>query len=99
MGATFSRFCLRQICLSHSTTAGKVGNDFFGVFCLSGSRFTSNENRLIFLQIHHTLVRTLSNTKDVGWAFRSSFANVDFHATLSVDGEALVWIDSNTEKT
>ena len=33
------------------------------------------------------------------WALTPPQAHVDFHGTLSVDGEALVRIDGNTEET
>ena len=31
-------------------------------------------------------------------AFRSSLSHVNFHCSLSVDGKALVWLDSNAEQ-
>ena len=35
----------------------------------------------------------------MGWAFAPPLANVNFHGPLSVDGEALVGVDGNTEET
>jgi hypothetical protein len=49
--------------------------------------------------IHHTLIRTFSNTKDVRWAFIPPLANVDLHGSLGINWEALVWIDGNAEQT
>ena len=35
----------------------------------------------------------------VNFLYLPAFCNVNFHCTLGVDGEALVWIDGNAEET
>merc|ERR1712198_455598 len=72
---------------------------FFGVLSSSSSRLTSNKNGLIAATSAHTLVGSLSNGKNVWPALVSPFANIQFHSTESVDWEAFVWVDSNTEET
>merc|ERR1712180_454694 len=56
-------------------------------------------SNMVLANIHHTLVGALSNTKDMGWTLIPPQAHVDLHSTLGVDGEALVRIDGDTEKT
>merc|ERR1712018_372478 len=90
---------LTFLLLARCTNACKVGNDLFGIFSFASSRFSGDENRLILADIHHTLVRSLGYTKDVGWAFGSSFTDVDLHCTLSVDWESFVWVDSDTKQS
>merc|ERR1712198_161822 len=72
---------------------------FFGVLSFSSSRLTSNKNGLIAATSAHTLVGSLSNGKDVRPALVSSLANIQLHGAKSIDWEAFVWIDSNTEET
>merc|ERR1712036_172829 len=45
--------------LASGTNASKVGDDLLGVLSLSSTRLTSNENRLVLANIHHTLVGAL----------------------------------------
>merc|ERR1712142_279294 len=90
---------LTFLLLASSANASKVGDNLLGVLSLASTRLTSNENRLVLANIHHTLVGALSNTEDMGWALIPPQAHVDLHSTLGVDGEALVRIDSDTEKT
>merc|ERR1719422_2340231 len=78
---------------------GKVGDDLLGVLGLSGTRLTSNKDRLVDARVDHALVGSLSNSKDVGPAFISSLANIQLHGAEGVDGESLVWIDGDTEET
>merc|ERR1711899_532233 len=85
--------------LASGANASKVGDNLFGVLSLASTRLTSDENRLVLANIHHTLVGALSNTKDMGWALSPPHTHVDFHGTLCVDGEALVRVDGNTEET
>merc|ERR1711963_30828 len=85
--------------LARGADGGKVGDDLLGVLSLSSTRLSSNQDGLVVTSVHHALVGSLSNGKDVGPAFISSLANIQLHSTESVDGESLVRIDSNTEET
>merc|ERR1712142_378793 len=85
--------------LASGTNASKVRDNLLGVLSFASTRLTSDENRLVLANIHHTLVGALSNTKDMGWTLIPPQAHVDLHSTLGVDGEALVRIDGNAEKT
>merc|ERR1711963_1127018 len=85
--------------LSRRTDGGKVGNDLLGVLSLSSTRLSSNKDGLVAASVHHTLVCSLSNGKDMGWNLIPSLANIHLHGTEGVDGESLVWIDGNTEET
>merc|ERR1719471_2697310 len=85
--------------LARGADGGKVGDDLLGVLSLSGTRLTSNKDGLVATSVHHTLVGSLSNSKDVGPAFISSLTNVQLHGAEGVDGESLVGIDGDTEET
>merc|ERR1719336_3181258 len=85
--------------LARRADGGKVGDDLLGVLSLSSTRLTSNQDGLVAASVHHALVGSLSNGKDVGPAFISSLANIQLHGTKSVDGESLVGIDGDTEET
>merc|ERR1719385_253679 len=85
--------------LARGADGGKVGDDLLGVLSLSSTRLTGNENRLVGARVHHALVGSLSNGKDVGRALITSLTNIQLHGTESVDGESLVGVDGNTEET
>merc|ERR1719367_2754841 len=85
--------------LARGADGGKVGDDLLGILSLSGTRLTSNKDRLVDARVGHALVGSLSNSKDVRPAFISSLANVQLHGTEGVDGESLVGIDGDTEET
>merc|ERR1719414_1766720 len=85
--------------LSRRADGGKVGNDLLGVLSLSSTRLSSNKDGLVAASVHHTLVCSLSNGKDMGWNLIPSLANIHLHGTEGVDGESLVGIDGNTEET
>ena len=85
--------------LARGADGGKVGDDLLGVLSLSSSRLSSNQDGLVAASVHHALVGSLSNGKDVGPAFISSLANIQLHGTEGVDGESLVGIDGDTEET
>ena len=53
----------------------------------------------LLTELSHTLVRALSNTKDMGRTFTSPQTHVDLHGTLGINWEPLVRIDGNTEQT
>merc|ERR1712243_207116 len=81
--------------LSRRADGGKVGNDLLGVLSLSSTRLSSNEDGLVAASVHHTLVCSLSNGKDMGWNLIPSLANIHLHGSEGVDGESLVGIDGN----
>merc|ERR1711963_316083 len=85
--------------LARGADGGKVGDDLLGVLSLSSTRLTSNQDRLVVASVHHALVGSLSNSKDVGPAFVSSLSNIQLHGAEGVDGESLVGIDGDTEET
>ena len=84
--------------LASGTDAGKVRDDLLGVLSLAGTRFTSDENRLVLAIVHHTLVLLLSNTRDMRRSLTPPHAHVDLHGTRGVNGEADIGVDGNTEE-
>ena len=48
--------------------------------------------------LSHTLVRALSNTKDMGRTFTSPQTHVDLHGALGINWEPLVRIDGNAKQ-
>merc|ERR1712142_734557 len=85
--------------LARRADGGEVGDDLLGVLGLSGTRLSSNKDGLVAARVGHALVGSLSNSKDVWPALIPSLADIQLHGAESVDGESLVWIDSNTEET
>merc|ERR1712213_55380 len=85
--------------LARGADGSKVGDDLLGVLSLSSTRLSSNQDGLVVTSVHHALVGSLSNGKDVGPAFISSLANIQLHGAEGVDGESLVRIDGDTEET
>merc|ERR1712214_274677 len=67
--------------LSRGADGGKVRDDFLGIFSLSSTRFTSNQDGLIHTRVHHALVGTLSNSKDMRGALVSPLTNIDLHSS------------------
>ncbi len=47
----------------------------------------------------HSVIRSLSNSKDMGGHLITPLATVQANSSHGVDGEPLVGVDSNTEKT
>jgi hypothetical protein len=47
----------------------------------------------------HVNVGTVRNGEDMGWDFITPLATVQLGAAVGVDGEALVGVDSDAEKT
>ena len=85
--------------LSRGSNQSQVGNDLLGVFSLSSTRFSSNQHGLILKVSQHVAVGSLRDSPQVGRNFIPSLANVQLDNTCSVNGEALVWVDNNAEKT
>ena len=53
---------------------------------------------LIFAVVHHLLVSTIRNSKEMRRHLIPPFTNVDVNNSVGVDRIALVWIDNNTEQ-
>ena len=87
-----------QIKTCRGADEGKVGDDLLGVLSLSGTRLTSDENRLVDARVVHSLVSSFCNSKDVRPALRSPLSHVDLHGAEGVDGVPLVGVDGDTEE-
>merc|ERR1719322_1548804 len=57
----------------------------FGVFCLSGSRFTSNQHRLILNVGQHVSVSSFCDSPQVRWYFISSFTKIHLNNSCGVN--------------
>lgn len=60
--------------LGRCTDRGKVRNYLLGVFSFSGSRFASNQHRLILMIGQHVDVCTIGNGKNMRWHFATTLA-------------------------
>merc|ERR1719438_671941 len=85
--------------LARGADGGKVGDDLLGVLSLSSTRLTSNKDRLVHASVHHALVGSLGNGKDMRGNLIPSLTNIHLHGAEGVDGESLVGINGNTEET
>merc|ERR1719334_229391 len=95
---SFGLLAWLQFC-STSTDITKVGDDLFGVLSLTSTGLTSDKHRLILVILSHVSISIFRDGEDVGRAFITPFAHENFSSPLSVDGVALVGVDSNTEET
>ena len=84
---------------SASGDHGKIGDDLLGVLGLASTRLTSDQHGLILGLVHHTLVGTFRDGKQMGRDFIPTLANVHLDHTVGVDGVPLVGVDDNTEET
>jgi hypothetical protein len=82
-----------------SSDVGDVLNDLLGVFGFTGSRLSSDEERLVLSVVEHGTVGGVRDGEDVWCDFVSSLAAVDVHHVVGVDGEKFVWVDYDAEKT
>merc|ERR1712018_758455 len=85
--------------LARSGYLSQIGNDLFGVFGLSSSRFTSNQHRLILAVSQHVTVSSLGDSPQVWWNFISSLTKIHFYTGGGVNWVSFVWVDDNTEET
>merc|ERR1712012_1399170 len=84
--------------LTGGADGGEVGNDLLGVFRLSGTGLSSNEDGLVVTSVGHALVGALSNGKDVRPALVPPLADVQLHGAEGVDRVTLVRVNSNAEQ-
>merc|ERR1719270_1859972 len=84
--------------LAGGADGGEVGDDLLRVLSLSGTRLSSNQDRLIDSRVGHALVGALSDGKDVRPALGPPLALVQLHGAEGVDGEPLVRVDGDTEE-
>merc|ERR1711874_189779 len=82
-----------------SSYLSQVSNNLFGVLSLSGTRFTSNQHRLILQVGQHVSVCCFCNSPQMRWNLIPSLSKVQLYTGCSVNGISLVRIDNNTEKT
>lgn len=85
-----------------STSASNVGNvldDLLCVFGLTSSGLTSNQKRLIDTVVQHGAVSTIGNSENVGSNLISSSSTVSVDHEVRVNGDLLVRIDHDAEKT
>ena len=90
---------LISLFLLTSTNGGEVGNDLFGVFGLTGSRFTSNQHGLIFVILKHVTVGFVRDGEKMGWHLSTTLTHVHSSDRVGVDGKSLVGVDDDTEET
>merc|ERR1712168_369230 len=81
------------------SNVGEILDDFLGVLSLSSSRFSSDQNRLVFTVSQHVVVSVISNGKQVRRHFRTFFSTVHIDNHRTVNRQPFVGIDTNTEKT
>ena len=53
---------------------------------------------MVLTHIHHTLVRTLGYSENMGWALIPTLSHINFHSPIGVDRESYVGIDGNAEQ-
>ena len=93
------RFTVSSAFILAGTDGGKVGNNLLCVLSLTGSRFTSNQHRLVFTILDHVTVSFIGDGEEMGWHLRTTFAHVVLDDRFSVDRKSLVGVDDNTEET
>jgi len=100
-GIEFHQLVLEGSLLSSATTSdvGDVLNDLLGVFSLTSTRLSSNEERLVLAVVQHGTVSTVGNGEDVRSDLAASLTTVQIDHEVSVDGEQLVRVDHDTEKS
>ena len=87
-------------CLSlASTDGGEIGNNLLGVFGLTGSRFSSNQHRLVFAVLKHITIGFVRDGEKMGWHLSTTLAHVHSSDGVGVDGKSLVGVDDDTEET
>ena len=84
--------------LAGGANSRKIGNDFLGILGLPGARLASDQDGLVLTHIHHTLVRTLGYSKNMGWTLVPTLSHIYFHCPIGVDRESDVGIDGNAEQ-
>jgi len=84
---------------SKGANDGKVLDDSLGVDSLTGSRFTSNQHRLVLAGSEHVLVGVIGNRVDVGRHLSSALVVVAEDDVVVVHGKPLVRVNGDTEKT
>merc|ERR1712223_1719536 len=91
--------CFSLLPLARGADGGKVRDNLLGVLSLTSARLSSDEDGLVNTRVNHTLVSSLSNGENVRPALITPLANIQLHGSEGVDGEALVRVDGDTEKT
>jgi hypothetical protein len=84
--------------LGGGTDGGEVGNNLLRVLSFSGTRFTGNQHRLIFVISQHVDVGTIRNGEKMGWDFSATLATVHFGDAVGIQWPTLVRVDDNTEE-
>ncbi|GMS79708.1 hypothetical protein PENTCL1PPCAC_1883, partial [Pristionchus entomophagus] len=69
------------------------------VLGLSGSRFSSDQHRLILLVVDHVAIGLIRDGEEMRRNLVTASSLVQLADALSVDGKTLVRIDHNTEQT
>merc|ERR1719193_258375 len=82
-----------------SSNSSHVTNDLLGVFSLSSTRFTSNQDRLAFTFSQHVLVCVVSNRVQMGWAFSTLLSTVECNNSFTINLQPFVGVDTDTEET
>jgi hypothetical protein len=84
--------------LGGSTDGGEVGNNLLGVLGLSGTRFTSDQHRLVLVISQHVDVGTIRDGEKMGWNLSATLATIHFGDAVGIQRPTLVGIDDNTEE-
>lgn len=77
----------------------QILNDLLGVFRLSSSRLSCNQNGLVLSILQHVVVRCIRNGKNMWGHFVSSLILVHLNHLIGVDGQSMVWINCDQKKS